>query len=163
MTPRIETLVQKKLVGKRKKMSFTKNETFELWRNFMPERNTIKNVVGKELYSLEVYDKNFFSPFSPDKEFEKWAAVEVSGFENAPAGMERLTVPAGLYAVFIHKGAATEAERTYNFIFSEWLPGSNYVLDNRPHFAIMGEKYKKDSPEAEEEIWIPVQPKDYRK
>ena len=125
----------------------------------MPQRNTIHNVVGEDLYSLEVYDRNFFSPFRPDKEFEKWAAVEVSEFESIPDGLERLTVPTGLYAVFIYKGAATEAESMYNFIFREWLPLSNYVLDYRPHFAVMGEKYKKDSAESEEEIWIPVQPK----
>ena len=159
MKPRIETLPQKKFVGKRKMMSFSKNETFELWRGFMPQKNTINNVAGEELYSLEVYDKKFFTQFSPDKEFEKWAAIEVSEFGNIPEEMEKLTVPEGLYAVFIHKGPATEAERTYNFIFREWLPHSNYVLDHRPHFAIMGEKYKKDSAESEEEIWIPVQPK----
>jgi AraC family transcriptional regulator len=34
------------------------------------------------------------------------------------------------------------------------------VLDNRPHFEILGEKYKQGSTDAEEEIWIPVSLKD---
>jgi AraC family transcriptional regulator len=32
-------------------------------------------------------------------------------------------------------------------------------LDNRPHFEILGEKYKQGSPDSEEEIWIPVKEK----
>jgi AraC family transcriptional regulator len=159
MTPRIETTAPKKLIGKRRRMSFSRNETFELWRSFMPQRKTISNVIGDELYSLEIYEEGFFDSFNPDKEFEKWAAVEVSDYETIPEEMETLTVPQGLYAVFLHKGAASEAERTYHFIFREWLPHSNYKLDHRPHFAVMGEKYKKDSAESEEEIWIPLQPR----
>jgi AraC family transcriptional regulator len=33
---------------------------------------------------------------------------------------------------------------------------SAYDLDNRPHFEILGEKYKNESPDSEEELWIPV-------
>jgi AraC family transcriptional regulator len=40
-----------------------------------------------------------------------------------------------------------------------WLPSSDYVLDNRPHFEILGEKYKINDPESEEKIWIPVRKK----
>jgi len=32
-------------------------------------------------------------------------------------------------------------------------------LDNRPHFEVLGEKYKNGDPESEEEIWIPVKEK----
>jgi len=36
------------------------------------------------------------------------------------------------------------------------LPNSDYELDNRPHFEILGKKYKNNSADSEEEIWIPV-------
>jgi len=157
--PRIETLNEKKLVGKRMRMSFSQNKTFELWRGFMPRRKEITNNIGSELYSLEVYDSLFFNHFTPDKEFEKWAAVEVTNFDALPHDMETLTVPRGIYAVFLHKGPASEGEKTYLYIFETWLPGSDFVLDNRPHFAVMGKKYKEDDPASEEEIWIPVQQK----
>jgi AraC family transcriptional regulator len=65
-----------------------------------------------------------------------------------------------MYAVFIHKGPASKGPETYNYIFGTWLPGSDYILDSRPHFALMGEKYKNDDPASEEEIWIPVKLKD---
>jgi AraC family transcriptional regulator len=46
-----------------------------------------------------------------------------------------------------------------NYIFMEWLPQSNYQLDNRPHFQILGEKYKHNQPDSEEEVWIPIKTK----
>jgi AraC family transcriptional regulator len=39
------------------------------------------------------------------------------------------------------------------------LPNSNYHLDDRPHFEILGEKYKNADPGSEEEIWIPIKAK----
>jgi AraC family transcriptional regulator len=43
------------------------------------------------------------------------------------------------------------------YIFNTWLPKSGYQLDRRPHFEILGEKYKNNNPDSEEEIWIPIQ------
>jgi AraC family transcriptional regulator len=156
LEPRIETLPEKKFIGKRIKMSFSDNKTRELWSSFMPRRREIKNNIGSELYSIEVYEPLYFNNFNPEKEFDKWAAVEVIDFETVPDDMETLTSPGGLYAVFIHKGSADKASETYRYIFGTWLPASDFLLDVRPHFAVMGEKYKNDETDSEEEVWIPV-------
>jgi AraC family transcriptional regulator len=156
LEPRIETLPEKKIVGKRIKMSFSNNKTRELWRSFMPVRREIKNIIGSELFSIEVYEPLYFNNFNPEKEFDKWAAVEVTDFEKVPDDMDTLILPRGLYAVFIHKGAAGKGPETYRYIFGTWLPASDFLLDDRPHFAVMGEKYKNDDPDSEEEVWIPV-------
>ena len=137
-------------------MSFSYNKTHELWSSFMPRRREIKNNIGTELYSIEVYEQLYFNNFNPEKEFDKWAAVEVIDFETVPDDMETLTSPSGLYAVFIHKGSADKAPETYRYIFGTWLPASDFLLDVRPHFAVMGEKYKNDETDSEEEVWIPV-------
>ncbi len=163
MEPGFETLTEKKLVGSRLQMSFDGNKTFELWRAFMPRRREIENALGAELYSVEIYEPHFFAEFDPYREFEKWAAVEVADFDDVPEGMEALTIPEGLYAVFLHRGTAREGEKTYRYIFENWLPGSDFLLDDRPHFAVMGEKYKADTADSEEEIWIPVKPKKIEK
>ena len=158
--PRIETLPGTKLVGKRIKMSLARNKTRELWQGFMPHRAEIPNVIGSELYSVEVYDNpKVFESFSASIEFEKWAAVKVSGFEAIPGGMERLVLPQGLYAVFNYKGKGSEVAKTYRYILGTWLPSSGYHLDDRPHFAVMGEKYKNEDPNSEEELWVPILPK----
>lgn len=158
-TPRIETLAEKKLVGQRVMMSFADNKTFKLWRAFMPQRHQIQNPTDANLYSVEIYAPSFWREFDSHAEFEKWAAVEVSEWQSVPAEMETLTIPAGLYAVFIHEGPASEGPKTYGYIFNTWLPNSDYHLDDRPHFALMGEKYKNDDPNSEEEIWIPIRSK----
>jgi AraC family transcriptional regulator len=133
------------------------NRTFELWKNFMPRRKEIKNTVGDDLFSVQIYDSKFnFTHFEINANFEKWAAVEVADFSNVPDGMQTLVLPPGLYAVFLHVGPASEGEKTFRYIFETWIPNSNYQLDNRPHFEILCSKYKHNDPDSEEEIWIPV-------
>lgn len=152
--PRIKTLKEKKLIGKRIRMSLADNKTSELWRSFMPERAKVRNKVSTELISMRVYHQ----PLRMDvhQEFDKWATVEVSNFSYLPDGMESFVLNEGLYAVFDYKGLNTD-NRIFIYIFTEWLPGSGYTLDNRPHFEILGDKYKNNDPESEEEIWIPIQ------
>ncbi len=156
MTPTFHTLSTKRFIGHKISMSYAENKTFQLWNGFMPKRKQIEDTIGDELYSIEVYPPGYFHQFNPTATFEKWAAVEVPDFDNVPSGMETLIVPEGKYAVFIHRGAASEGPKTYQYIFSEWIPNSEYEVDDRPHFAVMGEKYKHDSSDSEEEIWVPI-------
>lgn len=141
-------------------MSFAGIKTRELWQSFMAERAGVKNVIGSALYSVEIYnDTNFFMDFNPTKEFEKWATVKVSDFSAIPDGMESLIIPEGDYAVFHYKGKPSEARATYQHIYGNWIPNSDYDLDDRPHFALMGEKYRGEHPDSEEELWIPIKKK----
>jgi AraC family transcriptional regulator len=156
MEPRIEIIPEKKFVGKRIKMSFDENKTLDLWTGFMPRRKEIRNFIGQELYSIEVYEPFFFTSFDPDRKFDKWAVVEVTDFDSVPSEMETLISPRGLYAVFVHIGTANRASETYNSIFNAWLPKTDYQIDTRPHLAIMGDKYKGDDPGSEEELLIPI-------
>jgi AraC family transcriptional regulator len=157
MEPRIELLSEKKLVGKHLRMNFANNQTFLLWKDLMPKRKDIHNAINRDLISMEVYDTPFnFQQFDPQAFFDKWAAVEVTDLDQVPEGLETFIIPGGSYAVFTHYGPQKEGERTYRYIFGTWLPNSGYTLDQRPHFAVMGEKYKPDSADSEEEIWIPV-------
>lgn len=156
MTPRIEILSEKKLIGMQLSMSLADNKTGELWRSFMPRRKEITNSISPDLYSMQVYHDSYFNNFNPYHTFVKWAAVEVNDFGDIPEGMEAFILPEGLYAVFTHKGPASAGVATFQYIFNTWLPGSDYVLDDRPHFELLGEKYKNNDPDSEEEFWIPV-------
>jgi AraC family transcriptional regulator len=156
MTPQIINFPEKKLVGKRMEMSFANNRTGELWRSFMPRKNEIAQAIGTDLYSLQRYEEGFFDPFNPQAIFEKWAAMEVGDFGNTPEGMDTLALPGGLYAVFHYKGPANDAKEIFRYILGVWLPDSGYQLDHRPHFEILGEKYKNNDPDSEEDIYIPI-------
>ncbi|HCE57617.1 MAG TPA: GyrI-like domain-containing protein [Prolixibacteraceae bacterium] len=157
MQPQIKTIGPKKLLGVCRVMSLAENQTGELWRSFMPRLKEIETRVGNELFSLQVYDEDYFQQFDPLNEFEKWALAEVRNFSVIPDEMEPFELPGGLYAVFQHKGMGTEI---FQHIFSAWLPNSDFQLDDRPHFEVLGEKYKQGSADSEEEIWVPVKSKD---
>lgn len=155
MQPRIETLKEKKLVGTSLKMSLINNKTRELWATFVPRIKEIKNRVTADKISMQVYDSSYHKNFSPANEFEKWATVEVTDFDNMPSGLEAFTLGGGLYAVFDYKGSSAD-NSIFQYIFMNWLPKSPYTLDARPHFEVLGEKYKNNDPTSEEEIWIPI-------
>jgi len=159
MTPRIETSIEKKLVGKSMRMSYANYRIGELWGSFMPRRKEISNNLTNDLISMVIYEPTHFANFNPTNEFERWAAVEVSNFDNVPEGMEAFTLPSGLYAVFLYKGTSSGISNFYQNIFTVWIPNSAYALDDRAHFEILGEKYKNNDPSSEEEIWIPIKMK----
>ena len=141
-------------------MTYAKNKTLNLWQSFMPRRKEITSSLNKEIISMQVYEESFdFSYFDLNRKFEKWAAVEVLDFDTVPKDMESYILPGGLYAVFFYKGSSVDT-KIFHYIFDRWLPSSNYLLENRPHFEILGEKYKNNDPTSEEEIWIPVKSKE---
>jgi len=155
---RLETLSPKRLVGQRRVMSLVANTTSNLWRGFMQQRAMLP--AGGERYSLQHYPLGYFTSSSPETLFEKWAALEVADPAFVvPAGFEVLDLAGGLYAVFLHQGPASQGAATFRYIFETWLPSSGYVLDNRPHFELLGEKYRNDAPDSEEEIWLPIKPR----
>ncbi|MCF6224666.1 MAG: GyrI-like domain-containing protein [Flavobacteriaceae bacterium] len=157
MLPRIEHIKEKKFIGKRLNMSLANNKTKQLWKSFMPFRNEIKNSVNSEFVSLQVYDEEF-KISDLNHEFEKWALVEVTSFDVVPKAMKIFVLKPGLYVVFHYKGLNTDSG-VFKYIFNVWLPNSGYLLDNRPHFEVLGKKYKNGDPNSEEDIWIPIKEK----
>lgn len=152
LEPRIIQLQPKTLAGKQLRMSLVNNKTGLLWQSFMQQRKQL-DAVNNLLYSLQLYDADYFTAFNHANEFTKWALTEVNDVNNLPEGFEAFYLPGGLYAVFHHTGSDTEI---FQQIFTQWLPKSGYLLDNRPHFELLGEKYKNNSNDSEEDIWIPV-------
>ena len=158
MQPRIEILHPKKLVGLSCSMSLVNNLTGQLWGRFGPHIKAIQDRVSEDKISMQVYPPMYYEQFSPATEFEKWATVEVSSYDSVPEALQTFELPGGLYAVFDYKGSSADPS-IFQYIFSEWLPKSNYVVDDRPHFEVLGLKYKNNNPNSEEEIWIPVREK----
>lgn len=155
MEAQIKTINEKKLIGKKLSMSFADFKVGQLWASFMPRRNEISKSISTDMISMAVYQPTHFSNFNPQNTFDRWAAVEVSDFSKIPEGMESFTLPGGLYAVFGYKGLNTDSS-IFQYIYSKWIPQSQYALDNRPHFEVLGSKYKNNDPNSEEEIWIPI-------
>jgi AraC family transcriptional regulator len=158
MEARIVLLEQKKLIGVNQKMSLINNKTGALWGSFMPRLKTINNTLSEDKISMQIYPPNYHRDFNPITEFVKWAAVEVSDFNNMPSGMEAFTLEGGLYAVFDYVGSSNDPS-IIQYIFMTWVPNSEYDLDQRPHFEVLGENYKNNDLTSQEEIWIPIRKK----
>ena len=158
MEPQISNSSARKLVGMRVMTSLSNDKTPALWQGFMPRRFEIENRTDEGYYSVAVYEGGLNpETFSNTTVFEKWAAVAVRSFENIPEGMERLLLPEGKYALFLHKGPAAAFGKTAAYIYTEWLPKSGFELDNRPHFEFMGARYLgHEHPDSEEDVWIPI-------
>jgi AraC family transcriptional regulator len=159
MNPRIERMQEKKLVGKKLTMSYADYRIGELWGSFMPRRKEIRYNLTSDLISLVVYPVSHFVDFKPTNEFERWATIEVNKFDEVPTEMETYILPSGLYAVFTYKGMSSGASAFFQYIYGEWVPNSNYILDDRAHFEVLGEKYNNNDPSSEEEIWITIKAK----
>lgn len=158
MQPQIKSISEIKMIGISLTMSHVNNRTGELWRSFMPRRREIAHTLGQDLISLQQYDPDYFRHFDPSRSFIKWAGAEVSAFDHLPEGMQTLVIPGGLYAIFLHKGASNDTS-TFEYIFSQWLPASDYILAHRPHFERLGARYKNLDPSSEEDIYIPIEPR----
>lgn len=155
-TPRIEHIEAKSLIGMSMTMSVsTAHKTGELFRNFMPRRKEIPNTFNPFTLDLRVYPSGYFAAFNPTTDFTKWALAEVSAVSEIPKGMKLFDLPAGQYAIFDYKGISGDPS-IFQYIFTEWLPSSEFQLDDRPHFEVLGPKTKLNDPESEEEIWVPL-------
>lgn len=155
MTPRIVRLKEKMLIGQKLKMSLIENKTGFLWAQFAPRIKDIVNKVSDDKISMQIYPPMYHKNFHSDIEFEKWATVEVYDFTNIPNEMESFVLNEGLYAVFQYKGSSSDT-KVFEYIFSEWLPKSVFEVDERPHFEVLGKKYRNNDETSEEEIWIPI-------
>lgn len=155
--PKIINIKDRTLAGSSIQTSLVDNKTRELWQTFRPLAKEVTNTVNTDFYSIQIYGDGFdMRQFTPQTVFEKWAAVEVSDFENIPEGLNPFKLSGGDYAVFIYKGTPQEFHKMASYIYGTWLPKSKYQIDNRPHFEIIPEHNKLNDPNAEEEVWIPI-------
>lgn len=139
-------------------MSLLNNKTGKLWRGFLPILNKITNRINEDKIALQVYPNTYFNSYDPNLEFVKWAVVEVTDFKEIPEEFDTFVLKGGLYAVFEYIGSNAD-KCIFEYIYTTWLPNSEYRLDDRPHFEVLGKKYKNNDPDSEEEIWIPIQPR----
>jgi AraC family transcriptional regulator len=137
-------------------MTYAAYDPTPLWQRFMPRRKEIQNAAGDDLYSIQVFSTTFWERFNATASFDKWVGIEVSESDTVPADMKLFTIPESLYAVFTFVGDEKMAPAFFEQIFTNWLPESIYDLDNRPHFEILGNKYKRHDPTSEETVWIPI-------
>jgi AraC family transcriptional regulator len=82
----------------------------------------------------------FYDNFNPTAAFEYWTAVVTTDFENIPEGMVSYNQQWLLCCFLLIK--VMRMERLLRLNIFLLVTSSEYVLDHRPHFEILGDKYK---------------------
>ena len=72
--------------------------------------------------------------------------------------METFILPGGLYAVFLYHGSSDAAAGVFQYILVYGYLNLVIFWTTDHILKYLGEKYKNDDPDSEEEIWIPVKP-----
>jgi len=145
------------LAGMKINTNLQKNEAVALWKKFKPRVKEITNKKNDRFYSIQDYDH--FDPirFTSETTFDRWAAVEIEKGDKLPKGMEPFEIPGGLYATFVHKGTVMDFSKALYYFFSQWLPNSDYVLENHPHFEVFDHRYLgPQNPDSIEDVFIPI-------
>lgn len=70
--------------------------------------------------------------------------------------MQSLTINAGKYLVINFEGTIEDFVSFWQDIHFNWLPNSEFKIDNRPHFERLGPEYNPNQAVNKEEIWIPI-------
>jgi AraC family transcriptional regulator len=128
-----------------------------LWGEFLERAAGIPDRVGQATYGVL-----FARPAgqrSHQDELEYIAAVAVSSTSRVPAGMVARTIPAGTFAVFLHRGPIKNIADTCRAIYRDWLPSSPYEHSGLADIELYDHRFCADSDESEMEYWISIRPK----
>ena len=119
------------------------------WQRFLPSFGHICGQVGRVAYGAR-------SNFDDEGNFDYLCGVEVPDFSRLPPEMSRLRIPEQRYAVFAHRDHISTIRRTWNTIWSQWLPQSGHEPLDAPDFERYGENFDSRTGLGEVEIWIPL-------
>jgi AraC family transcriptional regulator len=129
-----------------------------LWDEFCRRSDEIAGRVGKVSYGV------IYSRPETDRahlhELQYIAAVAVNKADDVPPGMTSRTIPAGDFAVFIHRGPIHRIAATCYEIYRVWLPQSPWLHSGIADVELYDHRFDCESETSEMEYWIPVRPKD---
>jgi len=161
MQPVIKFVDEKKIVGMGTKFISALSPDHDnlkvipaLWAKYVPRSQEIKSRISSA--DLGVCFDPGKEKSHPDECFYL-AGTEVKSADEIPEGMMAMTIPAGQYAVFTHKGSIEKLNFTMKYIYGSWLPKSGQKLRDAPDLEIYDQRFRPDSEDSELDIYIPIQ------
>lgn len=126
-----------------------------LWGAFLARLAEIPNTVAGECYGVVRQER------ADSERLEYHAAIAVTDIASLPANMVSLTVPAGTYARFehrgaAHRGAAQRVDHTVSYAYATWLPQSSRRHTYAPDLEIYGARYHATSEDSVFHYAIPI-------
>ncbi len=127
------------------------------WFELKSNLNAIERKNEHTMYGFEDYSEEFRSePLA----FYYMAGVEVDKNTILPEGVYRKVVPKAKYAVFVVNGNNADGEiwKALRYIYSVWLPNSEYCIEQNTlfDFEYYDERWDCQFGAAQMEIYIPV-------
>jgi AraC family transcriptional regulator len=154
--PELVEFPEKTLVG----ISFFISDDTEItdltkeWSRLINEVQTIKNRTIPERY----YQVQFWSDNQELGGMFFFTGTEVTEAIDVNPLFVVKTIPKGRYLRFIHKGFSNKVGLTYKYIYTQFLPDTDFRLTRPFNFEYYGEKYLGACNEqSESEIYIPVE------
>ena len=124
------------------------NEIPQLWREFMPRAQEIRQVATPHCaYGV-------CGELDKGDEFDYLAGFGVTGIDEIPAGMTSWEVPEQTYAVF--PCTLKSIHQAYEYAFQTWLPQSGYQRAEGPDFELYDEDFDSQAQDPELAIYIPI-------
>ncbi len=88
--------------------------------------------------------------------FDYLCGVEVADFAKLTPESTRVRIPEQRYAVFTHAGHISTIRRTWNSVYTQWLPQSGHELADAPDFERYDETFDGQTGTGGVEIWVPL-------
>jgi len=119
------------------------------WQRFIPHLDHIPGQIGGIAYGVSCNGDDAGS-------FDYVCGVEVKDFLRIPADWSRVRIAEQKYAVFAQRDHISTIRSTWNTIWNEWLPNSEYEVADAPDFERYDEHFNSTTGIGGFEIWIPV-------
>ncbi len=125
----------------------------QLWKAFW-EMNGSKNInmenhqyLGACFHDIDMRNNEVF---------DYYAGFEIGGSINIPKRFETINIPKSDFAVFKHRGCIDNIEMTYDHIYGNWLPRSEYTPTMDLDIIVVDSRFSGREEKSEVDILIPV-------
>lgn len=160
--PEIVTLDAMTIVGMQSLVSMKHNVIHELWIRFMESGFEIENKAYEGVHvSISWGYKDVGDDGKKETQFFHLVGAPVTHRGDIPPGFTYKEIAIQKYAKFVHKGSLTTLGQTYDEIFTQWLPASDYLYDvGKCDVEWYDERFRYGEEDSELDIYVPVMNKE---
>ena len=148
-----------KVVGMKILTSIKEDRIPQLWNDFIARMDELNKIAVPDC-SLGICLAETDLEFQEYSKFYYLACRVVKDDSVIPPGMEYREIPAQLVAVFTHSGSLETLGETYEYIYNEWLPESEYQQITADEIEWYDSRFKFGEEDSQMDIHIPITKKD---
>ena len=128
-----------------------------LWDAFSHRVGELAGRIGQASYGI-IYSRPEEQRSHPH-ELQYIAGAQVRPGAAVPEGMVSHTIPAGKFAVFLHRGPIQKIGETCYEIYRVWLPQARWQHADIADVEVYDERFDCEGENSELEYWISVVPR----